>query len=77
MILGRGIVWFGEPIVSILQHSGIQIRERCAICLRSSQTASGANHRRFCESFDWAELSVGEGVRMSGIMISAAGPVVK
>lgn len=73
MILGRGIVWYGAPIVSLSPRSRIQIGERCSICSRSNQTALGVNHPVVLRTLrPGAELKIGNSVRMSGTTICAA-----
>jgi acetyltransferase-like isoleucine patch superfamily enzyme len=77
VILGRGIVWCGAPIVSLAPQSTIQIGERCAMCSRSSQTALGVNHPIVLRTLQpGAELRIGDSARMSGTTICAAERVV-
>jgi carbonic anhydrase/acetyltransferase-like protein (isoleucine patch superfamily) len=77
MILGRGIVWSGAPILSITPRSTIQIGERCVICSRSRQTALGVNHPVVLRTLrPGAKLIIGQKVRMSGTTICAAARVI-
>jgi acetyltransferase-like isoleucine patch superfamily enzyme len=73
MILGRGIIWYGTPIVSLSPQSKILIGEQCSICSRSAQTALGVNHAVVLRTLrPDAELIIGKRVRMSGTTICAA-----
>ena len=77
VILGREIVWYGAPIVSLSRQSRIQIGDRCTICSRSGQTALGLNHPVVLRTLrPGAELRIGDGVRMSGATLCAAERVV-
>ena len=77
MILGRGIVWHGVPIVSLSPQSAIRIGDHCVICSRSNKTALGVNHPVVLRTLQpGAELRIGNRVRMSGTTICAAERVV-
>lgn len=77
MVCGRGITWYGTPIVSLSPLSRIQIGNQCVMCSRSNQTALGVNHPIVLRTLrPGAELKIGNGVRMSGTTICAAERVV-
>lgn len=73
IILGKGIIWYGKPILSKVNGSSITIGEGCRICSRSNQTALGVNHPVILRTLQpGAKLEIGSGVRMSGTTICAA-----
>jgi acetyltransferase-like isoleucine patch superfamily enzyme len=75
--LGKEIIWYGIPIVSMFPYSKISIGKGCSICSRSSQTALGVNHQTIFRTLrPGSELRIGNGVRMSGTTICAAKRVV-
>lgn len=77
MVLGRGIAWYGAPIVSLSPQSTIQIGDDCVICSRSGQTALGVNHPVVLRTLHpGAKLIIGNRVGMSGTTICAAERVV-
>jgi acetyltransferase-like isoleucine patch superfamily enzyme len=77
IVFGRGIVWYGAPIVSLSPGSIIQIGDHCVMCSRSRQTALGVNHPVVLRTlFPGAELRIGNLARMSGATICAAERVI-
>jgi len=77
VIMGRGIVWSGVPIVALTPQSKIQIGKRCVFCSRSRRTALGINHSMVLRTLrSEAELKIGDGCRMSGTTLCAAKRVV-
>jgi acetyltransferase-like isoleucine patch superfamily enzyme len=73
VVLGRGIVWYGAPLIAVYPGSTISIGDCTSICSRSSQTALGVNHPTILRTLrKGAELYVGDGVRMSGTTVCAA-----
>lgn len=75
--LGRGIVWLGKPIITSVSGASVSIGDASVLCSRSSQTALGVNHPVVIRAMKpGAVLSIGTGVRMSGVTICAATKVM-
>ena len=70
--LQRSTVFLGDPIVSLSEGSHFSIGANCLICSKSEMTALGVNHPCVFRTLrPEATLSIGEGVRMSGVSICA------
>jgi acetyltransferase-like isoleucine patch superfamily enzyme len=77
IVLGKDIVWYGKPILSMIKESSMAIGEGCRICSDASQTALGVNHPVILRTLrPGARLQIGSGVRMSGTTVCAAESVI-
>ena len=77
LILGRGITWYGVPIVILEPASAISIGDQCVLCSRSNQTALGVNHPVVLRTLrPGAEIIIGKGVGISGTTVCSAVRVV-
>ncbi len=73
LVLGRGITWYGAPILTLMPQSAIQIGNECVLCSRSNQTALGVNHPVVLRTLrPGAKILMGRGVGLSGTTICAA-----
>lgn len=75
--IGKGIIWWGIPIVNQFKGSKISIGEKCVICSRSDQTALGVNHKVIIRTLRANSLlQIGNEVRLSGTTICAADKII-
>jgi acetyltransferase-like isoleucine patch superfamily enzyme len=73
IVLGKGIVWHGKPIIEHAIGSTMCIGSKCMFISRSSHTALGVNHPViFRTLMHGAELRIGSGNRMSGTTICSS-----
>jgi acetyltransferase-like isoleucine patch superfamily enzyme len=73
ILLGRGIVWIGKPVMTTVKGASISIGDGSVLCSRTTQTALGVNHPVVIRAIKpGAVLSIGSRVRMSGVTICAA-----
>lgn len=70
--LGKGITFYGFPIVSLAKGSSITINDRVVLCSDSRFTQLGVNHPVILRTNDNAEIIIDDDTGISGGSIVAA-----